>query len=201
MIVSHSHRFVYVHPPRTGGTSVTAYLSALTTYRDLELGGTFLGEVQQDAYFRRFGVSKHSTYREVLDLDPSLSEYAAFGTWRPPLDRVRSIFAFLSVHDAEVAPEWRETLHGCRDAREFLDSPLFATDGPDRMFLPQRTWLEGVPVILPLADLEEALPAFLLSIGAPIPPGPLPHLNGSAWDPDPTLADHPAMARYAEDLR
>jgi len=185
VIVLHAHRLIYIHPPRTAGTSVTRWLSALTAWRDLELGGTDLGEAMQPEFYRRFGLSKHSTYAEAIAVDPALASYRSIGTWRDPLDRVRSIFGFLRGHDAEVEPGWRAVLHTCRDVNDFVTSGFFATDGPDRMFLPLRTWLDGVGTILDVATLDITLPAWLAGHGIPVPPDPLPHLNEAGW-PDPT---------------
>lgn len=44
MIVNHTHKFIFVHVPKSAGTSVTQMFSEYSSYRDLEVGGTPLAK-------------------------------------------------------------------------------------------------------------------------------------------------------------
>ena len=38
MIICHSHRFIYIHPPKTAGTAVSVALGALCGPDDAQIG-------------------------------------------------------------------------------------------------------------------------------------------------------------------
>ena len=49
MIISHTHRAIFVHIPKTAGTSITALIEPALRWNDLVLGGTTFGERIQAA--------------------------------------------------------------------------------------------------------------------------------------------------------
>lgn len=161
-IINHTHRFVFVHVPKNAGTSISTLLSPLTTYRDQEIGATPMGEAVQAHYQRRFGLSKHSSAREIAAvMGDEFAEYFVFASVRSPFDRIRSLFVFL-----QRWPGWRtlpgyapfvESFDTIGDASDFVRSPIFQTTGPDRMFRPQVDWLVD-------ATGTELLPQLLLRV-------------------------------------
>lgn len=179
-IINHTHRFVFVHIPKNAGTAVAMALAPLTTYRDLELGATDLGQAMAPQFRRRFGIGKHATLREILTLiGPAESPgYRTFCVTRDPFDRAVSMFAFLRRWT-----EWQElpayVAHvpefvACRSVDDFVRSDFFASAGPDRLFLPQMEWIRppdgagvGVQRLVPIADLQQGLRSFLVDIGVP----------------------------------
>jgi len=179
-IINHTYGFVFIHIPKNAGTSVGMALAPLTTYRDLELGATDLGQALAPQFRKRFGIGKHATLREVLDVigPADAARYRTFCVTRDPFDRVASMFSFLrrwtTWHELPTyrahVPEFLE----CRDVDEFVASRFFATPGPDRLFLPQMEWIRGpeddrigVDRLLTIHDLERGLLSFLGEIGVP----------------------------------
>lgn len=140
-IINNSRNFIFVHIPKTAGTSVTAYFAHFSAYNDLEVGGTPLGEALQWQFWKRFGVRKHSKLAEVAKLigeDEIRSRYV-FTFVREPLERLRSSFHFLrrwedwSGHDEFLKFQTFE---------EFVASDYWLTAGPDNVFNPQVDWTE-----------------------------------------------------------
>jgi hypothetical protein len=97
MIINHTHRFIFVHVPKTAGTSVSTALSKYSTYRDLEIGGTPLGEAVQPFMSDRFGLRKHSTAANIRDVvgAASFQSYFSFCLVRNPFNRLQSTYHFL----------------------------------------------------------------------------------------------------------
>jgi len=60
-IINNKYKFIFVHVPKNGGTSITNFLSSYSTALDIEIGGTQIGELLQTSYIERYGISKHST--------------------------------------------------------------------------------------------------------------------------------------------
>ena len=79
-LISDSARFVFVHIPKTGGTSVRAALANHAT----------------DRYFERSPVTKHLRAREVLSQHPSVpfDDYFTFAIARNPYDLLVSFWTY-----------------------------------------------------------------------------------------------------------
>jgi Sulfotransferase family len=257
-LINHTYGFVFVHVPKNAGTSVTRYLSPLSTYRDLEIGATRLGEEMAPAFRERFGLHKHSTLAEIRDVmgPEAMAGYRTIAVVRDPEDRVRSVYRFLSTwqHWASLDPDYgdyaadftpaassstvrtgrareilaglgrrpdaiastaaerdrRATVEGLADVDDFIASELFLRPGPDRLFLPQVTWLaldeESVAVdhVIRYTHLEADLAGVVDALGLPIEhlKEPLPHANASDGRQDrPLRLDSVArlQRRYARD--
>jgi hypothetical protein len=177
-IINHTYQFIFVHVPKSAGTAVAQYLSALTTYQDEEIGATRLGEALAPHYWERFRIAKHSTISEIGAVvgNVTLNRYVSFCVVRNPYDRVRSLYAFLKRWQ-----QWRplpnlaqyvSTFESHRDINDFIRSPFFQTPGPDRLFNPQVFWMENradgrimVDRFVHLERLEAELEPLLLEIG------------------------------------
>lgn len=148
-IINHSHRFVFVHIPKNAGTSVAHYLSQLSSYRDLEIGATELGEAMAPAFRQRFRLHKHSTFAEIEErTGGEVSDYRSVAVVRDPADRVRSIYSFLRKWPGWTDLDTAYERFGAEFAAfggvdEFIGSDLFLMPGPDRLFLPQTSWLSN----------------------------------------------------------
>jgi hypothetical protein len=140
LIINHTHGFIFVHVPKAAGTTVTHELSQLTTYRDLELGGTAFGEAIAPIYRKRFQLRKHSTAREILLVV------------RPEVWNSVFTFAFVKsvcsrvLHLSVLA--WMEgmaRLGGMEKHESFqslVQSKFYESDGPDRILRPQSIWVQ-----------------------------------------------------------
>jgi hypothetical protein len=149
-IINTSNSFIFIHIPKTGGTSVSRYYSALSTPIDIEIGATSFGEALQPHYRQRFGIGKHCTARgmkEALGAE-TYNRYWTFCFSRNPFTRTISIFTFLkewlpraaSKGNEQAGQHWKkfQRFHSVMD---MLDSPYWhETDGIDRIFKPQSFW-------------------------------------------------------------
>lgn len=145
MIINNSHEFIFVHIPKTAGTSVTSVLSQLTSFMDQEIGGTEFGEAVQPAYAKRFGIKKHSTAGEIRAVvgEATWNRYFSFSFVRNPFARSRSTFHFLREWSG-AGPAIQDRMRAFSNYEEFVLSGFWdETTGPDDIFLPQFHWLRS----------------------------------------------------------
>jgi hypothetical protein len=98
MIINHSHRFIYLHVPKTGGTSISTLLSGYSTPVDIELGGAldeFAGQSEK-IWSSKWKLHKHSTHRRIRSIFPAniYHSYFKFAVVRNPYARTLSSFNF-----------------------------------------------------------------------------------------------------------
>jgi hypothetical protein len=171
-IINHTFKFIFVHIPKCGGTSVAHALEPLCSYRDLQLGGTPFGELVHRAYGPKYGIAKHSfaiELRRAVGLDV-WNEYTTFATVRDPLERTMSTYRYLKQHESHY-----KFMQNIDSFEAFLDSEEWQKPGPDRMFEPQFRWLHAerepkeplVDCTITLNRASDELPALLADIGVP----------------------------------
>ena len=138
MILNHQHRFIFVHVPKAAGTTISRALAPLTTFRDIEIGGTKYGEAIQERFAARFDLRKHSTAAAIQAKCPGhvWRRFFVFAYVRDPYSRAYSVYRFLQrwkegPHNAEVAGQSFE---------EFLRSDAVA-EGEIEIAKPQVHWL------------------------------------------------------------
>jgi hypothetical protein len=192
-LINHSYKFVFVHIPKTAGTSVTSVLSRYTNYCDQEIGATEFGERVQPAYQRRFGLGKHSTAAALRNVMGHVKwkQYFSFAFVRDPFARCLSTYHFLRKWEG-AGPEFARTMQGFASFDEYVLSGLWErSNGPDDIFRPQVHWLRAGPKASGLLvdfvghveKLEEGL-AHVLSVIDPVKgrlqPPKVPRLNRSS---------------------
>lgn len=182
MIINHTLRFIFLHVPKTAGTSVTNWLSEYTGWNDIELGGTRYGEQIQEVYGLRFKLNKHSPARQVAAVvgDEIWRHYYKFAIVRHPLDRLVSAFQFYQEWDHPGVAPAKE----CRNLSEFLNSSYFAKDHLNctRATGLQSTFLATGDVspldrICKFENLGDEIKAVASQLGIEAPS--LPHINSS----------------------
>ena len=142
-IINNTYKFIYLHVPKTAGTSITTLLSPLTTLFDLEIGATDFGEKIQDAYHERFQIAKHSTLNDVRNVmgDAVLRSYFKFSFVRNPYDRIFSAYSFLRSWESPDR-DFNSLIKSFESFSQFVNSNCFTnTIAPDNMFFPQTHWL------------------------------------------------------------
>lgn len=142
-IINFTHDFVFVHIPKTAGTSITSTLSKYSQYCDIEIGGTVFGEEIQAPYRRRYGLSKHSTADRLRSLigHRDWARMYTFSFVRNPYARAASAFNFLKQWDG-CPPNFKNIIGQFATFEEFVLSEIFdQVTGPDDMFCPQARWL------------------------------------------------------------
>jgi hypothetical protein len=142
VIVNHSHRFIFVHVPKAAGTSVSELFSKFSAYSDLEVGGTELGEALQNAYKRRFGLTKHSAeeIRAVVGAD-TWRDYYSFAFVRDPYARAQSTFHFMKRWHGNKDMKQLAFMDEFPDFRSFVMSDVFVKQKAHRLLWPQAKWL------------------------------------------------------------
>ena len=143
MIINHAHRFIFIHVPKSAGSTVTSLLSKMTTYRDQEIGSTPHAAALLAYYSTRFGLRKHSAAEEVVKIvgHDIWQEYFTFGFVRNPYWRLVSAFNFLKSWNG-TPEKFRTILQQYPSVNEFLLSDTWTTlPGPDHLFCPQALWL------------------------------------------------------------
>lgn len=206
MIVNNSRRFIFVHVPKTAGTSATRALSRFTTFRDLEIGGSRYGEKLQDLYASRFDLRKHSTAREIREkAGPEVWRgFFVFAFSRDPYARAYSIWKFLR--------RWKDGPHyGFAIARSFED--FIASEdvrkGEVDLAKPQAHWLcgrdgrliNGLDFVGRLECFEADLGFVLSTIERrPTKPETATHANASAGVDEWREALSPAAQAAIEDV-
>ena len=109
MPVSHELRCLFLHVPRTGGTSIEAALG-MGGDLDVEDEGRLFGRIRSEKY-RALGLGsdffQHLTLREVQSLGsaPRSRDYFSFAVVRNPWDRAVSVYARLVAGKAGVLAE------------------------------------------------------------------------------------------------
>lgn len=95
MIISHRHKFVFVHIHKTAGDSITYALLPHLAWNDIVIGPTPLGKFNL-LYYRDKKIRKHSTAVRIRDFlgEAAWNEYRVFSVVRNPVDRLSSLYYF-----------------------------------------------------------------------------------------------------------
>ena len=127
MIINNTFRFVFVHIPKSAGTTITSILSKYSCYCDIELGGTALGEAVQPLFQKRFGLQKHSTYSEIRNVvgEVLLKHYFSFGFVRNPYSRAYSAYKFLDRARKDKQIPSLSDFDKFKDFSDFISSDYF----------------------------------------------------------------------------
>lgn len=99
MIISHSHKLIFVHIHKTAGTSVSVALDPHLDWNDVIVGGSAYGQAVEGPYERRFGLEKHSSARAIRDRigAGTWQAYTTFSVVREPAARLRSLYTWLET--------------------------------------------------------------------------------------------------------
>ena len=147
MIISNSHKFIFVHILKTAGTSICAALDPTLRWNDVILGGTAFGEQVNGPYKDRFGLLKHATARQIRAVvgDEVWVSSFTFTIVRHPYTRMVSFYTWLEKSIRNAGPDaaiwtWPST-------KAFVESQTFSEFIRNDMFLqamashPQVNWV------------------------------------------------------------
>ena len=172
MIISHTHRAIFVHIPKTAGTSITALIEPALRWNDLVLGGTTFGERIQPAYQERFGLSKHMRARDIRRVvgEEIWAEYFSFAIVRHPYARLASFYNWKRGAVSRAAPDsplwsWPAT-QAYQESRSFSDFIRHEKFLTSRAGQPQVDWVcdDDGGCIVDFVGRFEELPAALDTI-------------------------------------
>lgn len=143
MIINNTFKFIFIHIPKSAGTSITNFLSELNTYCDLEIGGTSFGENIQSHYRKRFSLYKHAPAFEIRNIigHKEWKKFFSFAFVRNPFTRVYSIYNFLKKWE-NLPEKYGKMMEQFESFEEFILSELLEKDpGFDNIFRPQVFWV------------------------------------------------------------
>lgn len=147
MIINNSYKFIFIHIPKAAGTSITNFLSKLTNWCDLEIGGTAFGERIQPLYRSRFGLYKHAPASHVINIlgRKEWSKFFVFTFVRNPFTRIYSIYNF-SKKWSDIPEKYKNFFQDCDTFEDFVMSDILEKDpGYDNIFFPQVFWITDSP--------------------------------------------------------
>lgn len=212
MIISNSKKFVFIHIPKCGGTSVSNVLEKRLLPQDVTLNlNPHAGWSKYlDAFQEKYGLYKHSTAKEIAAAMTTqyYCDYYVFTFSRNPFSRAYSAFTFTKSADAKYRPDSeRYKIIKDMNFEEFLRSEYMQ----EKKILPaksQYAWIEGSPVPVEaykLEEISEALPAlFRRFYNEDLPPSAVPRANFSSgideWQNISPEAAEIVRELYAEDF-
>jgi hypothetical protein len=158
MLISNSKKFIFIHIPKSGGTSVTQLLDKELEWNDIVLGGTESGEAFKKIWSPRFGIRKHSLPSEIKSVigGELYSSYLKFIVVREPVERVKSAFSFIRTL-VETNAQWfldsgelkkmddLETFEGFLNSKYFLKTLNVIPENArqiQRWFMPQSIYFD-----------------------------------------------------------
>jgi hypothetical protein len=109
MIILNSKKIIFLHVPKSAGSSVTEYIDRFLAWEDIVLGTTVIGELYQGYWGPRYGVSKHSLPLHIINMmgKERYKTYRKFIVVREPYSRFISAFQFISKMK-EIKASWFE---------------------------------------------------------------------------------------------
>lgn len=95
-IISSSHRFIFVHLHKCGGSSVEAAYQPYAKWNDIVLGSTNEGERLQPIYQKLHGLHKHNSAADLKAKLPDVwDDYWTFGVVRHPVSIYESFYKWI----------------------------------------------------------------------------------------------------------
>jgi hypothetical protein len=199
-IISNSHKFIFVHIPKTAGTTITSVLSSLTRWNDIELGGTEFGEIIAPLYLKKFGLGKHTKLSQIRKIlgDEDFQKFRKFSFVRDPYAKAFSTYRHLR--------RWRvwkgsEIMDSFESFLQFVTSAFFLdSTGPDNLFIPQFKWLADengnllTDYIGNVETIQASMATMIEQLSLPIDVSRIPTLNESG-DPYEYLTAYTAEAK------
>lgn len=159
MIISNSKKFIFIHIPKCGGTTISHSLEQRLLPQDVNLGvnpNRGWGEFVK-AYRERFKLTKHSTALEIERAmgKGNFKQYYAFTFSRNPFARAYSAYTFTKRADAKHRPDSKRYQDiKNMNFEEFLQSQYMQ----ERQILPARQqveWISGSSAKVNVFKLEE----------------------------------------------
>ena len=185
MIISHGRKFIFVHIPKTGGTSLSLALEAKAMKDDILIGDTPKAKNRRKRY-KNMKVSgrlwKHSRLRDVLGMvtQDQIENYFVFTIVRNPWDRMVSYFHWLKAQSFQhpavaIAQNNRFS--------DFLINPVIQRSLQNditRQYICDQNGVEQCDMYLRMEHLPQDAGRLAQNLGLKLPE--LPHDNRSERD-------------------
>lgn len=209
-IINNTYGFIFIHVPKTGGTSVKEHFREYCREGDVHINLRSGAEPSRSVGGVK--LRKHSTARVVCKVIGKV-EYDRlfkFCVVRNPFIRTLSLFRFLKFNFRSWSgSEMMDELH---TLEEFVTAPLFASPGPGGIIAPQVHWLtdesgeNGMNYVARVERIDDDLSEIRAQLGLPSS-RPLSRRNASKGDPENLIAGlmsnkvvDAVRTRYASDF-
>jgi hypothetical protein len=187
MILSRGRRYIFIHIPKTGGTSLALALEARAMKDDVLIGDTPKARARRG---RISGVRtagrlwKHSTLFDIAGLanDDEIANFFTLTLVRNPWDRMVSYYHWLR---AQSFPHPAVGLAKAHDFSRFLNHPQTQASvsmWPYGAYMRDRNGLERCSLFVRLERLAEDIAPFEAHLGFRLTP--VPRANASRRDTD-----------------
>lgn len=142
MILSKSRNFVFVHIPKTAGTSLTRAIEPSLEWCDISIGGRAADREINRAYWKRNGIHKHAPASALKRYvgDDFWKQAFSFAIMRDPVERAASTWRYLKSWKRWAGAEIMDTFD---TPSAYIRSDFFSGFGPGRMHRPQKVWLDA----------------------------------------------------------
>lgn len=211
-IINKTYGFIFIHVPKTGGTSVKEHLREYGEAGDVHINLT--SDAERLRLASGIKLRKHSTARDVCKAIGAY-EYEClfrFCVVRNPFVRTLSLFRFLKFNfRAWPRADVMDELH---TLEEFVAAPIFRSAGPGGIISPQMHWITDqagrryVDFIARTEKIEDDLLEIRARLQLPPPSKPLLRRNASKGDAGHLIPDLTAgsvvdaiRTRYASDFQ
>jgi len=126
MIISHLHKFIFIHINKCAGTSISRTLLPFLGKDDILLGCTPEGELLNKRSFQFGGLNKHSNVNEIKNsIDSSIwNSYFKFTFVRNPWDRLVSKYHWALKTSWDNEKGFIKKIKKLEDFEEYVLSPL-----------------------------------------------------------------------------
>lgn len=196
MLISDEKAFVFIHVPKTGGSSIEAALQPWALPRSDSMWASLGRPLGLPPGYRRFRFAKHGGLRDVQGRMPAalFDRYLKFGVVRNPWDRLVSEYN-AAVHN----PAHRRHLRVAQMAfDEYLREEAPRVLAAQHDLLADATGKIGVDRLLRFENLTEDFGRLCADLGIH---AELPHLNRYEHDSYRAFYDDAARAFVAERWR
>jgi hypothetical protein len=161
-------KFIFIHIPKNGGTSVSRMLQPTMTSEDtLVMEGGYEDTDTRDVFPLKYNITKHAPALNFAmwmeDTGRKWSEWDSWAVIREPIERVNSLFWEVKYHGHAWAPyqagiQWWEEFLRCRDVNDYITSGLYTPHSPLLVNRPQRwmvTTTKNVLIVRNLVDFAK----------------------------------------------
>lgn len=203
-IINRTHRFIFIHVPKTGGTSVTEYLRGYGGEDDLYVDRPTAAGSETPLGAAR--LRKHSSAVQVRKElgSQEFDSFFKFCVVRNPFVRTMSLFRFLKFNFRS----WPRShvMENINSLEEFAGSAMFRSSGPGGIMSPQIHWLADqagascMDFIARLENIEEDFSQIQAHLALPLSSKPLQKRNQSKGDAD-SLAAELASGKVVDAIR